>query len=70
MNSACSGGNGGGSMFGGEQRPFNAGSSAGLAGQAYGGGGAGGHNGVSQVAVAGGNGAPGLVVVEEFYKVD
>ncbi len=68
----AAGGMGGtsGGGFGGGARGGMAGSGssvAGLSGGNYGGGGSGGANGNSQAAVAGGNGADGIVIVDEFY---
>jgi hypothetical protein len=68
---ASVGGNGGNSILGGGARPiFNPGGTnsvtSGIAGSNYGGGGGGGgKNATTQFA--GGTGAPGIVIVEEFY---
>jgi len=62
--STC-GGMGGASVLGGGGRAINNTLVAAQPGLAYGGGGAGGGN--NSVAYAGGNGAPGVCIVEEFY---
>ena len=63
-------GNGGSSILGGGansvQRPSN-GASNGLAGQDYGGGGSGASRVSTTSGATGGAGAPGVVIVEEFY---
>jgi hypothetical protein len=63
-------GNGGSSILGGGansvQQPSN-GASNGLAGQDYGGGGSGASRLSSTSGATGGAGAPGVVIVEEFY---
>jgi len=61
------GGFGGSTVLGSAAPPGNANSGTGVAGRAYGGGGSGGSNAQSQGATrVGGNGAPGVVIVELF----
>lgn len=63
-----SGGTGGSSILGGGGRPGTGPNTAGGAGGNYGGGGGGSaNNAFTPGARAGGTGAPGIVIVEEFY---
>lgn len=61
------GGRGGGSFFGGQQRPANSTSTDGAGASPWGGGGAGASNGASQPARTGGAGSQGIVIVSLFY---
>lgn len=64
------GGNGGGSLFGGGAQAIGLqgnGTTNGAAGSNYGGGGSGGTRLATAVTGSGGAGAPGIVIVEEFY---
>lgn len=61
-------GNGGGSVLGGfTQAGGSDAGNAGIAGSQYGSGGSSAHNGVSVAGKAGGAGALGVIIVEEFY---
>lgn len=66
-----SGGLGGSSIYGGGGKggigSTNGGIGAGAAGKNYGGGGGGGYRSNTAAGGAGGTGAPGVVVIEEFY---
>lgn len=62
------GGSGAQSPLGGSQRAANTTSSAGLAGNPYGGAGSGANNGASAATKAGGNGDPGVCIVEPIYN--
>lgn len=61
-------GNAGGASHFGQQAVTGATSTNGQIGRNYGGGGGGTRNGASQAARAGAAGAPGVVIVEEFYS--